>query len=375
LSEPAPPFIDACVFHDWEGSRTLTPYMAEGWRDLVERAGDPAGPINFKSKPYNYSPLARKQPGALSYEQVKSGVLDSDRSERVVLGYGVEAMLTTGFHNQRMAAVAAQAANDWTVDQWLSRDQRLYGMVLVASGLPDAAAAEIRRIGGNERMVAVALGANALGRPYGHPVYNPIYEAASELDIPLVLHASVDEAFDQGVSPVAGGAAATYAERRVMASQSPMVHVTSMIIQGVFEMLPNLKVLVVGTGVSWIPAYLWRLDWLYHANAKEAPYLRRLPSEYFVEHVRVATYPLEAPPRPELLSMTLATWPGIEKLVIYASGYPEYDSETAQEILDRVREPWRPRVFRDNALEFFRWPPRPRRSGQHAEQALSATGS
>ncbi len=249
-----------------------------------------------------------------------------------------------------------RAVNDWTVDHWLSRDERLYAMLMVVTALPSEAAAEIRRAGRNERFVAIAMGANALSCPFGESVYYPIYEAASELGLPLVLQVGSELAASSATPPMAGGLASTYTEYRILAAQSLMVHVANMIIQGVFDQFPTLKLLLVGGGASWVPAYLWRLNYWFKVERREAPWLKALPSEYFARHVRLTTYTLESPLRAEMLTAALQTLPWIDKSLLYASGYPNDDSEDATAIRQRLPVSWGSRVFSQNARDFFRWP-------------------
>src|SRR5437763_14859063 len=75
-----------------------------------------------------------------------------------------------------------------------------------------------------------------------------------------------------------------------------MTHLVSMIVHGVFEKFPGLRVLLMEAGVAWIPAVPWRFDMDYRGLRREAPWLRRAPSEYFNEHVRGTTQPLDIEP-------------------------------------------------------------------------------
>src|SRR5438128_1613521 len=121
---------------------------------------------------------AEGPPGS-DYELLRKQLLDGLGVSRALLAHGV-GVLAAALPNPHLAAAVARAANDWTIDCWLDRDERLAGSVLVSSQVPDAAAAEIRRVGGDRRMAAVVLTANGLEKPLGHPVYHPIYAAAEE---------------------------------------------------------------------------------------------------------------------------------------------------------------------------------------------------
>jgi predicted TIM-barrel fold metal-dependent hydrolase len=273
-----------------------------------------------------------------------------------VLGYD-DALLTTAFTNLHAARAMVRAANDWTAQEWLARDPRLHGLIMVQSSVPEEAAAEIRRVGEDERMVGVALGANGLSTPFGHLVYHPIYAAACELDLPLVLQVG-DSATTATSPPVAGGLPSTYGEYRALGMHAHMSHVATMIIQGVFERFPTLRLVLVGGGASWLPGYLWRLNYWHKAAQQSAPWLTRLPSDYFRDHIWVTTYQLEVSPAPERLATVLGTLPWIDRNLLYASGYPNRDAAEPSEVAARLPEAWHAGVFAGNAEACFRWPTR-----------------
>lgn len=357
------PVIDACVFHEWPSTAVLAPYLSEAWHELLIRPGDVAGPVVGKSQWLYQDPDGPKLPAAYPAK----GIPGSDREllcdqlfagghrDRIVLGYD-EGLLSTAYANHYVARTIVAAANDWTAADWLDRDPRLYGLVLIANALPDEAAAEIRRSGRHQRMVGVAMGANALGRPFGHPVYHPIYAAAEELGLPIVLQVGSESAGDLITPPVSGGLPATFGEYRAMSMHGHMTHIATLIMQGVFELFPRLKVLLVGGGCAWIPGYLWRLDYFYKNDDQEVPWLRHLPSEYFQEHFRVSTYSIEEPDEPARLRQVLEATPGFERLLVYTSGYPNSDSRGPDEIAALLPVEWHDGVFRGNASELFRWP-------------------
>ena len=363
------PIVDGCAFHEWTSSMSLLKYMDESWRTLLIPAG-PAGRsrvLGMRGSRVVYDPLR----GPVATMEPQSGldvpgsdfgafereVLAQDSIERVVLGYDV-GLQSTSFVHRYLARDVARAANDWTLREWLPRDKRLYGMVLVATSIPEAAAAEIRRVGASDRMVAVALGCNGLGRPFGEPAYHPIYEAADELGLPIVVQVGSEIAGDQPLPAVSGGNPSTYAEFRAHAAQGNWAHFMSLITEGVFTRFPKLKVLLVGGGASWIPSQLWSLDYWYKISGSAYPWVERLPSDYFVDHVRVSTLSLEKPPQPERLAQALGVIEGIDRVLLYTSGYPDEEWETAEQVAERLPVEWHERVFRTNADEFFRWPER-----------------
>jgi predicted TIM-barrel fold metal-dependent hydrolase len=370
--------IDACAFHDWASKRELGPYLPRGWRELLVDRAEIGGTLRARSLYQN--PMGAKDPDAYP-EQGPAGsdpdllirqLLADGARERLILGLD-EAILTTAFPAHYVARAVVRAANDWTADRWLSLDSRLYSLILVSNALPEQAVQEIRRMGANERMVGVAMGVNALGKPFGDPIYHPIYAAASELGLPVVLQVGSDNAGTLITPPLAGGLPGTFGEYRALSAQPLMSHVASLILQAVFEVYPGLRIVLLGGGATWVPAFLWRLNYIFQLNRHDAPWLRKPPSEYFREHVRVSTYSLETAPGPERLGRALGALPWFDSVLMYASGYPNSDWEQPAAVAERLPAAWHKRVFRENALDTFRWPDRaarPQRAGIQPDRLL-----
>jgi predicted TIM-barrel fold metal-dependent hydrolase len=294
-------------------------------------------------------------PAGSSLAKLQEQILEKGNRERAVLAHD-EALLTAAYYNRYAANAVVKAVNDWTAEEWLARDPRLFGTILIVSQMPDEAAAEIRRSARNERFVAVTLGANMLSNVFGHPVYDPIYKAAAETGLPVVLQVGSDLAASSLTPPIGGGLPTTFAEYRALGAHATMSHLTSMIYEGIFEEYRDLKLLLVGGGATWIPGFLWRMNYWYKMGKDELPSAKAFPIDYFRDHVRVATYGIESPQRPERLAQALSTLPWINSTLVYGSGFPNSDYEEPESISARLPEAWHPQVFHANAAELFRWP-------------------
>ncbi len=66
-----------------------------------------------------------------------------------------------------------------------------------------------------------------------------------------------------------------------------------------------LKLVLVEAGVAWLTGFLWRLDQAWKALRSEVPWVRRRPSAYVLDHVRITTQPLEEPENPRNLLQLL----------------------------------------------------------------------
>jgi predicted TIM-barrel fold metal-dependent hydrolase len=354
--------IDACAFHEWNSSEDLFPYLSRGWRDLLSLPGSGMSTMSVVPGRSYQNPTGGKaensypptgKPGS-DFEFVTRQLFESGSRERAVLAYD-EGFFVTAFGHVQASIAFTRAVNDWNLEHWLSRDDRLYGLVLVSSQAPQAAAKELRRVGHERKIVGVALGANSMGRMYGHPAYHPIYEAAVELKLPVVIQIGTEAATSSILPPVGGGMPATFSEYWALRMHGTMSHVASMITEGIFGLFPDLKLLLVGCGATWVPQYLWRLNYNLKRHP-EMPWITTLTSDIFKEHVRIATNSLERPKRREQLVNALTTLPWVDSVLMYASGYPNVEYEEPEDQAKRLPEVWHPQLFRDNALRFFRWP-------------------
>jgi predicted TIM-barrel fold metal-dependent hydrolase len=106
-------------------------------------------------------------------------------------------------------------------------------------------------------------------------------------------------------------------------STSCQTVVTSLVMEGVFERFPRLKVVMVEGGFAWLPALTWRLDKLFDRMRAEVPHLKRRPSEYIKQHIWISTQPIEEPRDPKQMLQAME-WIGWDRL-LFASDYPHWD--------------------------------------------------
>jgi uncharacterized protein len=353
--------IDSDVHHNWVSDDELVSYLPRRWRDFARGNGrekpslEPAimsypHPHGVNKRLDTYGP-AGQRPGS-HYETMRDQLLDPFNVERAILSYDIGG--NAGLWNPYLAAEVVRAANDWSIDHWLSRrDPRLYGAVLIPMQVPDEAAREIRRVGTHPRMAEVLIVANALGRPFGHPIYDPIFRAASELGLPVAIHAGTD--LLGAAHTAAGGVPANRLEFHTLAPQGIVHAVTSLIAHGTFEKFPDLKVLIVEIGVTWVPWLIWGLDAHYEILRAESPWVKQRPSEYFREHIRLTTQPLEISPEPDQLVELLQAFGGMEDILCFATDYPHWDADDPLYIAGKLPSSWHSKVFYENARVLYGW--------------------
>jgi predicted TIM-barrel fold metal-dependent hydrolase len=153
----------------------------------------------------------------------------------------------------------------------------------------------------------------------------------------------------------AAGMATTYLESHTSLPQFYQAYLISFIFEGVFEKFPALRVAFIEGGISWMPHVMWRMDKEFKALRQQAPYLKRLPSEYIKDHIRLGTQPIEEPRKAEQL-MQIFDMIGGDEILLYCSDYPHFDFDEPT-VLPRALSPEsRQRILHDNACEFFNLP-------------------
>jgi predicted TIM-barrel fold metal-dependent hydrolase len=356
--------IDLDVHHTWKTEADLIQYLPRQWRELVETPPDGTLPVDAIGVLYAHARGVNKRMDAFSegghrpgsdYETMRTQLLDKLDVERAVLTFDVGQI---GVANPYLQTALARAANDWSIDQWLSiPDERLYGALIVPSHSPEDGAEEIRRAGQNPRMVEALLVTNGVGRPFGHPIWDPVYQAAVEMDLPIAIHPGGDQ-WVHSTQAAAGGIPMSRFEFHTLSPQANVFHIASFLTYGVFERFPELKLVVVENGVTWIPHLLLRLESEFDAHRREVPWLRRRPTEVFREHVRIATHPLELTSQKDAIFECLESVGGMEDVLVFASDYPHWDTDDPFFVAQRFPESWWPKIFRDNAAGACRWPTR-----------------
>ncbi|MDX6627399.1 MAG: uncharacterized protein QOE56_2388 [Solirubrobacterales bacterium] len=359
------------------GIQDIGPYLTPDWKQRfgigdeveIDHLGNPrASLVDIPRSPF-YHPItgALRQdafgpdgaPPCTDPQFTAQHHLDAHEVDRAVL-LGGNVLTLGAFVEPNLAAVLASAHNDWLEETWLEADPRYRGAAVVAPQDPARAVAEIHRVAERSNSwVAVWL---PLMRPLmGEEHYYPIYEAAAAHGMPIVLHLAGAEGTFQNAPTLAGGTPSTYFEFKSMYPSVYMNNMISLVLRGVFERFPSLRVGFIECGIGWLPEALWRMDTNWKALRDEAPWVKRLPSEYVFENVRFASQPFVEPPNNKQIR-DFCEMIHVEKTLMFASDYPHYDFDDPMRTLALVPKEARRAVQATTALDTFgerlRWGPR-----------------
>jgi predicted TIM-barrel fold metal-dependent hydrolase len=251
-----------------------------------------------------------------------------------------------------MGTAIAAAYNDWLAETWLGKynhDGAFKGSITVAHQDPPAAAREIERWAGHTHFVQVMTDSGARA-PFGQRHYHPIYEACARHNLPFAIHPGTD-GMGINIQPTPGYPT-HYIEWHTCLSLAFQAHLVSLLTEGVFEKYPNFRVVLVEGGTAWLPGLLWRLDAEWKALRSEVPWVKRRPSEYLKDHVRLTSQPIEQPDDDRKL-LTMLELMDAENLLMFSSDYPHWDFDSPAHALPKLPENVHRRIFETNARAWY----------------------
>lgn len=330
---------------------TLEPYLDDHWREVIATSQfsgptDQAHPPNLAtSLRADLEPVDGKPPGA-TLASMREQVLDPLGIEAAILScdYGVESV-----RNPDAAAAMASAVNDWQIAEWLGPEPRLRASITVPSQQPAMAVREIERVADHPGFVAVYLPIRS-AIPYGNRIWWPLFEAIVQHGLVVELHFGGSSGF----APTASGWPTSWLEEYVDMASAFQSQLTSLICEGTFDRFPDLRVALIESGFAWLPAFLWRFDKGWRGLRREVPWTRRPPTEYVLEHVRIALQPVDGPLDSTGL-LTLIDQLQSEELLMFSTDYPHrHTSEGLEAVPDGLPEAVAAKLLADNARSHYR---------------------
>ncbi|MDG2305519.1 MAG: amidohydrolase family protein [Candidatus Binatia bacterium] len=189
-------------------------------------------------------------------------------------------------------------------------------------------------------------------RTLGDPFFNPLWEILQDLDVPFATHE-----FMGLVGPSAGeDRFSSFVEWHTCVHQmEAQMAMLAMIVHGVFERFPRLRVAYMEAGSAWLPSWLHRIEeHLELAGWLEAPECTKSPAEYFQRNCWITTE------CDEQLVYHVIDELGSER-ILFETDYPHPDSKYPKAVETflsqaKVSDDSKRKILWDNALDFYRFP-------------------
>jgi uncharacterized protein len=324
----------------------LARYMDDHWRDAVETRGIEAW--ETIAYPAN-APLTMRADWRQSRADKDPASAAKATLDRFGFAHAICNCLfpVQTFRDENLAAAFARAVNDWLAGEWLAKDARLRGSVVLPIQSPERSVEEIERRAGDARFVQVLM--LAFGeQPLGKSRYWPIYAAAERHGFAVGIHAG--SSYHHAVT--GSGWPTYYLEDYASQSQGFHTQLGSLIAEGVFVKFPKLKVVLIESGVTWMPPYLWRLAKFWRGVRNEVPWIDRSPEEYVRDHVRLTTQPFDAPPGGEHIGRLMDQLQS-DAMLLFATDFPHWHYDGDQMLPAGISAPLRKKILIDNALATY----------------------
>ena len=240
---------------------------------LVAAAGKPAEEIRVTGVRFDELHRGGWDPDARMDDQRRDGV-----AAEVV--YPTVGMVLCNHKDFDYKRACFEAYNRWIAEYCSAHPQRLLGCGQTAMRSPEEGIADLQRIAELGLRGVMMPGVPAV-EDYDSPAYDAFWDAAVELGLPLSFHILTTRP-----ERTRGPAMSTFLST-VRGCQDIMA---MLVLGGVFERHPDLRVVCVEADAGWVPHFMYRMDHAYKRHRYWLPpgqQLSRLPSEHFAESIYV----------------------------------------------------------------------------------------
>lgn len=287
--------------------------------------------------------------------------VDRDPAARIadldLEGIDVNLMLPSGWFgtwtaqpNVDFEAAAYQAYHRWLNDYCSAYPDRLGGTMLVSARSVAESVKEIERCA-KQRWAWAVLPYAPAGMPLDHPDLEPLWKAAADNDMAVVLHTFTV------MPPYAPGGLDTWDNMWIQRSAAHpwcgMRNMASLIGSGVMDRYPTLRIGVLEAGHGWLPFWMKRLD--EHAESVRAalPELAHTPSEYVQSGRYFQSIELS---EGQTLTESVMDQVG-DDVLMFATDYPHSESwfpKSVDAAMEWTLSPQRrQKLMWDNAVKFY----------------------
>jgi predicted TIM-barrel fold metal-dependent hydrolase len=242
--------------------------------------------------------------------------------------------------------------NDWLAEYCSYAPTRLKGLALISLYDPPEGAKELVRCAKLGLKGAMIWCSPPAEQPYSLPLYDPFWAAAQDLDMPVSLHAIT------GMERIPWEYGA---EKRAMRSTVTPHEIEKsfsiLILSGVLERFPRLKIVSAENNCGWLPYYLQRMDRTFSRfgpSGTVTPWPTKLtlkPSEYFQRQM-YCTFIDDA------FGVASRHWIGVDN-IMWSSDYPHTASTwpRSRAVIERdfkdVSEDEKWKILRGNAAKLY----------------------
>jgi hypothetical protein len=328
----------------------LFDHMEPQWVDFARERWLPGPDITTvypPNAPSTVRPEWRQAGGgnpASELAHLQQHILDPWDVEFAILNcyYGIEWVRHPDF-----APALARAVNNWLIAEWLDKEPRLRASMVVPARDPSQMIKEIERVGSHPGFVQVLMPVRS-DSLYGQRIWHPVYAAMARHDLVFGLHwGGVSET----APPTPTGWPSWFVEEYAGEQQVYMSQLLSIVAEGVFSAVSELRMAVGEVGFAWLPSFWWRMETKRKGLRRDIPWVNQSIPDLFREHIKFSVAPLDAGP-PEELARILE-WLGSDEMLMFATDYPHTHDDRLSSLLDLMSDDARRKLMADNARALY----------------------
>lgn len=336
--------------------RDTAPYITEmqGLGDVFVIDGMPApiplglvaaaglDPKDIKAEGVAFADLHRSgwDPKARAADQARDGIAAE-------ILYPTVGMVLCNHPDVEYKQACMEAYNRWLAEYCAGAPGRVFGLGQTAVSSVSGAVEDLQRM-----KQAGFVGVMMPGEPgtpfdYDDPQFDPLWEAAVDLGMPLSFHILTSRT--SGLNAARGPKINAFLQ--IIRSCQDVMGL--FIFSGVFDRHPRLKLVCAEADAGWVPHYMYRMDhaYEYHRYWMKAPPLERKPSEYFRENIAMTF-------QDDYVAFQCKDMVNIRRLM-WASDFPHSDSTWPRsravltEQTAHLTEQERDWICHDNVAEWY----------------------
>jgi len=257
-----------------------------------------------------------------------------------------------------------EAYNDWLAEFCAAKPERLIGVAQLSMEDPVVARGELDRLAKRGGLRHVNILASRANPPIYDEAWEPFWELAEDLAIPIGFHLAVlvkktrlDAEDRSATNPMIAVASRFAKEPPGIQLLEP---ITGLIFAGVLDRHPGVKIVMAEAGLAWIPSMIQGLDIWYQRTRDgrrltgEGPISlpELLPSEYFHRQIWISF--VDDPLGVKMVGSVLDA-----DKVMFGSDYPHpastwpYSQKVIKETMQDLSPDVRQKIVGDNARALF----------------------
>jgi predicted TIM-barrel fold metal-dependent hydrolase len=261
-----------------------------------------------------------------------------------------------------------RAYNDWLAEEYCAvAADRLIGMGVMPITNVDDAVAEMEHCA-KLGLKGIQLGALPNGKGYPTPEDDKFWAAAVDMGLPVTVHVAFNRTGARASQPtfkypredpqIMPRIRRPFLEWITNFGLPPAVSIAQLVLAGVFDRFPRLKVFFAETRLGWVPFWLEHADLWYQRHIGWAESLlgfkplKCLPSDYVREHIYFSV-------QYERVAVELRQHVGVDR-IMFATDFPHIECEWphSKSFIDKIYGDVpagdRDKIWAGNAVEFFK---------------------